>query len=514
LRRKIIVAFFLVSTLISLILALFLYRFVERQLASELRDRLRDITDIGAHAIDRGAYERLHAQLADGDLPAPRVQAIEASADYKAISDQLGVLRQTEASLVRYAYLLAPTADPDRPRFVVDADVLAGTADGDDVSHFAKPYDVAKLPLLRRALVECRPFVEQDFVYDAEFGVHSVSAYYPVGPVAADGRCPGVLGVDITDRDMRAALDAAGGLAIRISLLVIAIALLVSIAMGTVLTRSVLALSTTVKRFADKDFTARTAIASRDEIGVLGANFNTMADTIQEHHEHLEELVKQRTHELTEEKATSERLLLNVLPPPIAERLKTGDGLIVDRFDDVSVLFADIVGFTAMSARTSPEALVTMLDELFTAFDRLAEQHGLEKIKTIGDCYMVVAGLPHPIPEPAVAMTRMGLAMLDAIDAYARRTGHDLTIRIGIHTGSVVAGVIGRKKFIYDLWGDTVNTASRMESHGLPGRLHVSAVTRAAIGERFVVEGRGEIEIKGKGPMTTFLVVEEREPTS
>jgi guanylate cyclase len=127
---------------------------------------------------------------------------------------------------------------------------------------------------------------------------------------------------------------------------------------------------------------------------------------------------------------------------------------------------------------------------------------------------MVVAGLPHPIPEPAVAMTRMGLAMLDAIDAYARRTGHDLTIRIGIHTGSVVAGVIGRKKFIYDLWGDTVNTASRMESHGLPGRLHVSAVTRAAIGERFVVEGRGEIEIKGKGPMTTFLVVEEREPTS
>jgi class 3 adenylate cyclase len=280
--------------------------------------------------------------------------------------------------------------------------------------------------------------------------------------------------------------------------------------MGTLLTRSILALSTTVKRFADKDFSARTRVFAKDEIGQLGHSFNAMADTIQLHSEHLEDLVRLRTKELTDEKQTSERLLLNVLPGPIAERLKTGENLIVDRFEAVSVLFADIVGFTTLSARTSPEALVTMLNELFSAFDQLAEQHGLEKIKTIGDAYMVVAGIPQAVADHATAITHMAIDMIASVEAYGKRTNSPLTIRVGIHTGSVVAGVIGTKKFIYDLWGDTVNTASRMESHGLPGRIHVSEATYLLLADSFEFEKRAPIDVKGKGAMQTYLVIGQR----
>ncbi len=231
-----------------------------------------------------------------------------------------------------------------------------------------------------------------------------------------------------------------------------------------------------------------------------------MAATIQVHSERLEDLVAVRTRELNDEKATSERLLLNVLPSPIADRLKHGENLIVDRFDAVSVMFADLVGFTSMSAVTTPEELVTMLNELFSMFDKLAEKHGLEKIKTIGDAYMAVAGVPQPIADHAVAIAHMGMDMLDGLAGYTARTGTELSIRIGIHAGPVVAGVIGKNKFIYDLWGDTVNTASRMESHGVPGRVHITEAVRELIGDRFELEDRGPIDVKGKGMMTTYLL--------
>ncbi len=508
LRRKITVAFFLVSSLVSVLLALFLYRFVERQLSVELKTRLRDIAHIGSHSIDMNAYRRLAARMTP-DLADADVTAIEHSPDYKTVYDQLNVIRGTEPELVRFAYILMPTDDPDQARFVADADVLEGSINGEEISHFNQLYDVSAMPVLRRALQECASFVEHDFVWDPDFQVHSVSAYYPIGNVE-QGRCIGVLGVDITDRDMRAALDAAGALAIRLSILVIILALIVSITMGTLLTRSVMALSETVKRFADKDFAARTRIASRDEIGQLGTSFNTMAETIQAHADNLEGLVAQRTSELQHEKATSERLLLNVLPGPIAERLKQGDGIIVDRFDHVSVLFADIVGFTAMSAQRTPEAMVTMLNDLFSQFDRLADIHLLEKIKTIGDAYMVVAGVPEPSAGHARDISRMALDMIGVLEDYSKKIGVDLNIRVGIHTGSVVAGVIGKKKFIYDLWGDTVNTASRMESHGAPGKVHVTAAVHALLRTSFEFEARGPMEIKGKGAMDTYFLISEK----
>ena len=209
---------------------------------------------------------------------------------------------------------------------------------------------------------------------------------------------------------------------------------------------------------------------------------------------------------LGEERARSERLLLNILPAPIAERLKATEGSIAEHSDGVTVLFADIVGFTPLSARKTPQALVELLNQIFSEFDALADAHGLEKIKTIGDAYMAVAGLPEPWLDHAARAARMALAMHYAAARVSAETGEELVLRIGLHSGPVVAGVIGRRKFAYDLWGDTVNTASRMESHSLPGAIHCTEATAMLLKGAFQLQPRGAMKIKGKGEMHTFLV--------
>lgn len=208
------------------------------------------------------------------------------------------------------------------------------------------------------------------------------------------------------------------------------------------------------------------------------------------------------------EQKKSQELLLNILPEAIAERLKKEQGIIADEFAAVSVMFADIVGFTQLSASILPKELVHLLNDIFSSFDRLAEKHGLEKIKTIGDSYMVVAGLPNPRLDHALAIADMALDMQEAIGEYRDRLGVNLSIRIGIHSGPVVAGIIGTKKFIYDLWGDTVNTASRMESHGIPDGIQISQATYELIQDKYEFEKRGLINIKGKGQMAAYLLKE------
>jgi class 3 adenylate cyclase len=207
------------------------------------------------------------------------------------------------------------------------------------------------------------------------------------------------------------------------------------------------------------------------------------------------------------EQEKSERLLLNVLPAPIAARLKQAEGVIADGFPDVTVLFADIVDFTRRSERIAPEQVVKALNDLFSVFDRLAQQQRLEKIKTVGDAYMVAGGLPDPRPDHAQAVAEMAMAMRDEV---ARRTdpgGQPLAVRIGIDTGPVVAGVIGTSKFSYDLWGDTVNTASRMESQGVAGCIQVTARTYERLKDGYRFERRGPVQIKGKGAMVTYFLV-------
>jgi guanylate cyclase len=207
------------------------------------------------------------------------------------------------------------------------------------------------------------------------------------------------------------------------------------------------------------------------------------------------------------ERERSDRLLLNVLPEPIAARLKSGEQLIADGIEDVGVLFADIAGFTPMADRITPHEVVRLLDRIFGRFDELALEHGLEKIKTIGDAYMVASGLLGPRPEHAEELARMALSMQDEVRRFDA-----LELRIGIDVGPVVAGVIGQRKFSYDLWGDTVNTASRMESHGVVGGIHVTERARDRLADSFEFEGRGVIDVKGKGPMTTFLLIGPRSP--
>jgi sensor domain CHASE-containing protein/class 3 adenylate cyclase len=256
-------------------------------------------------------------------------------------------------------------------------------------------------------------------------------------------------------------------------------------------------LSTEVKSIGSSgDLSMRVLSAGKDELSILARTINWMLEA-------LESSLK----DLTAEQEKAERLLQNILPQAIAERLKKEQRTIADNFAEVTVLFADIVGFTQLAAQTSPVELVNLLNQIFSAFDQLAEQHGLEKIKTIGDAYMVVGGLPTPREDHAEAIAQMALDMQNEITRFNIANGLNFSIRIGINTGPVVAGVIGLKKFIYDLWGDTVNIASRMESHGKPGSIQITAATKECLHNKYHLQERGSIQIKGKGEMTTYLLI-------
>ncbi|PSB31731.1 adenylate/guanylate cyclase with GAF sensor(s) [filamentous cyanobacterium Phorm 46] len=240
--------------------------------------------------------------------------------------------------------------------------------------------------------------------------------------------------------------------------------------------------------------------AVRDSQGVLMYYEGTVSDITER---------KLAQEELKIQQEQSEKLLLNILPKPIAERLKAQQTTIADSFAEVSVLFADIVGFTELSARMSPTELVKRLNVIFSHFDQLAEKYGVEKIKTIGDAYMVVGGLPTPINNHAEAIAQMALGMQAKIAKLSADTGEKLAIRIGINSGPVVAGVIGVSKFTYDLWGDTVNVAARMEATGFAGRIQVTDVTYELLKDKYLFERRGVIPVKGKGNMMTYWLVEK-----
>jgi adenylate cyclase len=222
-------------------------------------------------------------------------------------------------------------------------------------------------------------------------------------------------------------------------------------------------------------------------------------------------LRKQAEVALQQQMLETEKLLLNILPRPVALRLKAGETPIADQFTNVSVLFADLVGFTHIAAQAQPKALVATLNTIFSEFDQLALEYGLEKIKTIGDAYMVVGGLPTPRADSARAIALMALAMQAAIAHVNTHTQQKFQLRIGIHVGTVVAGIIGMSKFSYDLWGDTVNLASRMESSGLPGKIQVTTEAFHCLKDEFTLKLRGPILIKGKGQLTTYWLLNQKE---
>ncbi|HMA36496.1 MAG TPA: adenylate/guanylate cyclase domain-containing protein [Chloroflexia bacterium] len=258
-------------------------------------------------------------------------------------------------------------------------------------------------------------------------------------------------------------------------------------------TRPVTELARAAAAIRAGDLSRRARVARLGEIGRLGRTFNAMAAELQ-----------RVLRELGDERDRADQLLRNILPDRIAVRLKHEPRATAESFADVTVLFADIVDFTRLAGQLTPEALVVWLNTVFSAFDGLTEQHGLEKIKTIGDAYMVVGGLTTPRPDHPAAVADFALALQAVMARHPAPDGSPMRLRIGIATGPVVAGVIGSRKFSYDLWGDTVNSASRMESHGVAGNIQVTAPTYERLCDRYRFEPRGLVEVKGKGAVPAY----------
>jgi len=266
-------------------------------------------------------------------------------------------------------------------------------------------------------------------------------------------------------------------------------------------------------RVAAGDRTARAHVDGGGELAAFGATFDNMVEAVDRSVSEAEaatERVAAQAETLKQEQQRSEKLLLNVLPAAIADRLKQGEDSIAESYPEVTVLFSDIVGFTEMSDRIGAKQVVDMLNEIFGMLDELAIKHGIEKIKTIGDCYMVVAGVPDRSPTHAQQIAEFALDMQDMLTAYAERSGKSVAMRTGVHTGTVVAGIVGTSKFAYDLWGDVVNVASRMESSSEPGHIQVSDAVRVRLADDYVFEPRGDVDIKGKGPMQTWYLAGRR----
>lgn len=331
-------------------------------------------------------------------------------------------------------------------------------------------------------------------------GVGEVLGYRGVPTLASWGpiRIPGVKWGLVAKIDAAEAFEPVYRLE-RDLLIVGAIAFLVVIVTGAWLSRSLLGplreLTAGVRRFAAGDHDAHVTVRTRDEIGQLCLAFNGMIDDI-----------NQKNVVIETKNRENEELLLNVLPAPIANRLRGGEQGIADGFAEVTVAFADLVGFTRLSSDMPPADVVTLLNGLFTRFDLAASELGIEKIKTVGDAYMAVCGLPVPVPDHAERMVRMAIRMVHITREHAMEHGVSMKLRVGINSGPVVAGVIGKSKYIYDLWGDTVNLASRMESGGIPDSVQVTRPVYEKLKDQFVFEARGEIEVKGKGNVEAWVL--------
>jgi len=266
----------------------------------------------------------------------------------------------------------------------------------------------------------------------------------------------------------------------------------------------------TAGRIAAGDLSARNRIAGRDEIARLAQAIDGMADSLGDALEAARvqtTAAESRAAELDQERARSEKLLQNMLPVLIADRLKRGESKIAETFPEVTVLFADIVGFTEMAAQLPPRQLVDMLSDVFGRFDELAERHRLEKIKTIGDCYMVVGGVPDRSPTHCQQVAEFALDALSAIAESAAVTGLDLRLRIGAHTGTVVAGIVGRRKYSYDLWGDVVNVAARIQAVAAPNGIQVTEAVRVRLQDDYVFGEPVPVDLKGKGTVTSFSLL-------
>ncbi|CAD5930542.1 adenylate/guanylate cyclase domain-containing protein [Planktothrix agardhii] len=351
------------------------------------------------------------------------------------------------------------------------------------------------------------------------FEINGKQQYLQVTPLSDQRGINWLIIVVVPESDFMAEIHTNTQTTILLCIVALLVATLCGIFTARWISTPILRLSQASQAIASGELEQTIPVEPIKELGILATSFNTMTqqlkasfNELEKTNAELEQRVEERTADLRLEKERSEQLLLNILPEVIANQLKHNTKAIASAIEEVTILFADVVGFTPLSSQIPPIELVSVLNEMFSIFDHLAEKNGLEKIKTIGDAYMVVGGLPLPKANHAEAIADMALGMQAAMAEFKvplERFNIDsqFQIRIGINTGSVVAGVIGIKKFIYDLWGDAVNIASRMESSGDPGRIQVTEATYHRIKDQYNFEKRGIISIKGKGEMTTYWLM-------
>ena len=353
--------------------------------------------------------------------------------------------------------------------------------------------------------------------HQLKFTVDGKNYFVRVDPFRDDKGIDWLVVVTIPEEDFMSQINANTQTTILLCLATLILAILLGILTARRIIRPVERITTASEAIALGNLNQQVEVSSIVELGKLANVFNGMTrqlkdslDALHLANEELEARVEQRTGELRQEKERSEQLLLNILPAEIADRLMRTNESPAEHFEEATILFADIVGFTSISARIEPMQLVAGLNQIFSAFDQLTEKYGLEKIKTIGDAYMVVGGLPASRPDHCEAIANMALDMKAYMQDVENIFGEPLQIRIGINTGPVIAGVIGIKKFIYDLWGDAVNVASRMESHGKPGYIQVTDATYHKLQNKYLLELRGTIEVKGRGEMVTYWLLGRR----
>ena len=353
--------------------------------------------------------------------------------------------------------------------------------------------------------------------HQLKFTVDGKNYFVQVDPFRDSKGIDWLVVVTIPEADFMNQINANTQTTILLCLATLILAILLGILTARWIIRPVERITTASEAIAGGNLNQQVEVSFIIELGKLANVFNGMTrqlkDSLNALHlanEELEARVEQRTGELRQEKERSEQLLLNILPAEIAERLMRTNKSPAEHFEEATILFADIVGFTSISARIEPLQLVAGLNQIFSAFDQLTEKYGLEKIKTIGDAYMVVGGLPASRPDHCEAIANMALDMQAYMQEVENIFGESLQIRIGINTGPVIAGVIGIKKFIYDLWGDAVNVASRMESHGKPGYIQVTEATYLKLQNKYLLEPRGTIEVKGRGEMMTYWLLGRR----
>jgi class 3 adenylate cyclase/HAMP domain-containing protein len=461
LRVKIILAFCALSALVSVALALSTYQMLNRNLFQELRSRVRDLTEIGSLLLDRGALKRLVGRVAEG-LSEERVAAVEQSADFRLISDQLNRIRAVEPNLVRYIYTYVPTADPNKALFLVDGDVLEDTAqlekqrqageevDEKGISHFASEFDVSEFPVARQAIREKRNLVEESYSYDAEFKVNSISGYAALP--AEDGQTLlAVLGLDMVDTDVRAVLSRTTTLSFLITGIALLLAIGTSIGVGTAFTRGIISLDRVVRSFGEKNLHVRARIRSRDEVGRLGLSFNRMAEIIQQHSAQMETLLGAYGRFVPHD-------FLRFLQKESIVDVRLGDQ--VER--EMTVLFSDIRSFTELSESMTPEQNFRFLNSYLSRIGPEIRTHGGFIDKYIGDAIMALFPTR---PDDAV---KAAVAMRHKLREYNRHRASSgyapVEVGIALNTGRLMLGTVGeQERMDGSVIADTVNLASRLE---------------------------------------------------